>query len=253
MIFIYKNFEELLKKFDEINSKDWLIVPRHGYGENGLFFEELLGIERNDLSIPDYYDIELKVQSKYSSFPITLFSHTLDGPEPMALQAFVSRYGARDYVYNDAKVIYLKLNALSFTSWGKTLKMKLHCDNKKKRLYIHVAHSNGKTIELKSYWEYNSLYTTIKRKANNLCIVENETRTICSIKQIRYTNISFFKLSSYERFIEGLKSGKIFIQIKYGIYKNGPRAGRPYNHGIAFQIYASDLNCIYDKVLLQKK
>lgn len=250
---MHNNFYQLLEKFKKINSMEWINVPRSGYGENGLLFEELLGIRRNDLSIPDYNDIELKVQSKYSYFPITLFSLSFDGPEPMALQAFVSRYGAYDSKYTNSKIIYIKLNTSTFTYWGKSLKMKLHCDNNKKRLLVHVAHSNGKTIELKSYWDYETLFTTIRRKASNLCIVENETRMICSVKQIRYTDISFFKLSSYDKFIEGLNSGKIFVQIKYGIYKNGPRAGRPYNHGISFQIYLSDLNYIYEPILLQKK
>ncbi len=249
MNFIKTDFELLEKKFKEINSMNWIKVPKLGHGENGLLFENLLGLRRNDFAVPDYNDIEIKVQSRHSKFPITLFSLMLDGPEPMALQAFVSRYGVYDSKYTSSKVLYITLNSSNFTHWGKSLIMKLCCDTGVDRLYIHVAHANGKTIELKTYWEIHSIYLAFKRKLSNLCLVENETKIVRGEKYIKYTNAKFYKLTSYERFIEALASGKIFVKIKYGIYKHGVNAGKPYNHGSSFQIFYSDLPSIFEEII----
>lgn len=232
-----------------ISNQGWIKVPRCGYGENGLLFEELLGIKRNDFSIPDYNGIEIKVQSKYSNYPITLFSLMLDGPEPLALQSFVSRYGAYDNLYANSKVLYITLNTKDYTFWGKTLKMRLFFDRKKQRLYIHVVHSNGKTIELKSYWELSSLYAALTRKVNKLCIIRSETNFFDSSKYIKYTEMNLFTLKSFESFKNALCDGIVSVKIKYGVYKKGPRAGSPYNHGIAFQISYSNLEKIFNKIL----
>ena len=200
----------------------------------------------------DFDDIEIKVQSKYSKYPITLFSLTLDGPEPMALQSFVSRYGAYDDQYTNSKVLYITLNAQNYTFWGRTLKMRLFFDKRKQRLYIHVVHSNGKTIELKTYWELSSLYAALVRKVDKLCIIINETKYLNSLKYIKYIDINFFILKSFDDFINSLCDGTVSVKIKYGVYKKGPLAGSPYNHGIAFQVTYSNLEKIFNKIYFKK-
>lgn len=253
MIIINTDIENLIETLKKIKMRGWIDMTRAGYGENGLFLESLLNIKHNDLPIPDYNDIELKVQSKYSEYPITLFSLDLNGPEPMELQRLVARYGAYDSMYPNSKILYIRLNHKEYTKWGKSLKMKLHYNKYEKKLYIHVSHKNGKTIEIKSFWYINSILSTMQKKLSNLCIVECQTKTNTFSKYIYYSNFKLYKLLSHDNFIKALLDGKIFVHIKYGIYKSGPKAGLPYNHGISFQVYFKDLNNIFEEVLLQKK
>lgn len=243
-----ENISELLSRFEDIKRKQWILVPKRGYGENGLLFEQLLGIKNNDLSIPDFNGIELKVHNKYSNFPITLFSLFLDGPAPNELRRFVERYGAYDSTFKSSKILYITLNTKYYSKWGKSLMMKLSIDKKNKKVHILVSHSNGKIIEKKSYWYFDSILDVLCRKVSFLCVVNNSSKYIKNKKYTYYYDINIFKLMAKELLINAIIDGKIFVQIKYGIYKSGCKVGEPYNHGIAFQINYDDLGVLYKKI-----
>lgn len=245
-------FIQLIEKFKNIKNRNWIIVPRRGYGENGLLFENLLGLKNNEFSIADYNGVEIKVQNIRSKYPITLFSLSLDGPEPFAIQQFVQRYGVYDTYFKDSKIMYIKLNSLDYSSWGRFLKMKLYCDKKNKKLFIIVSHSNGKIIEKRAFWSFDSLQNVIYRKLSFLCIVNNSCKFFNGVKYIKYNDIHFYKLISFENFIDAISNGRVYVQIKYGIYKFGNRAGKPYNHGIAFQINYDDLNSFFEEIYYKK-
>lgn len=248
-----KSIYNLENSFEKIKKMGWIPVPKRGYGENGMIFENLLGIKCNDLPVADYDGVELKVQSKFSKFPITLFSLNLDGPSLFEIQRIVNRYGAFDYMFPASKVMYIVLNAKDFSSWGRSLKMKLCCDIKKRKLYILVSHANGKIIEKIAFWNFSSIKETVERKVSLLCIANCTTKYIDDSKFIKFEEIHFYELLSFEQFINALCDGTISIQIKYGVYKTGEKAGQPYNHGLAFQISPNDLSKIFCSYFLQKK
>ncbi len=63
---------------------------------------------------------------------------------------------------------------------------------------------------------------------------------------VRCINFTFYKYKSFEKFLELLSEGKILVDIKCGVYKTGPKAGKPYDHGTGFQIDKVYLNELYD-------
>ena len=246
------SLEELYNKFEVIKKHGWYVVPERGYGRNGLFFENLLGLYNNDLPIADYNGIELKVQSHFSKYPITLFSLSLDGPTPFEIQRFVNSYGVRDLQYPDKKILYIKLSTKEFSKWGAPLRMKLHFDKKNEKLYILVSHSNGKIIEKKAFWDFSKIRDIVDRKLKILCIVYNTTKYLNNTHYIKFDNLCLYNLKNSDLFLSAIENGIVYVQIKYGIYKSGPKAGQSYNHGLAFLINHGDLFMIFDKILQKK-
>lgn len=241
-----ENILILKEKFEEIKRKGWIKIPRCGYGEAGLFFEKQMGLNNNDFSVADFNGIEIKVKNRNSKYPITLFSNTCDGPDFYEIKRIVQKYGMRDLNYKNAKVLFITLSCNKFSNWGRYLKMKLHIDEKRQRLYILITHANGKIIEKRAFWDFSTLKETLNRKLEFLCYVTSDSIFSHGMHFIKYSDCCFSKLKSFDKFIYLLKKGEIVVNIKCGIYKHGPKAGKPYDHGTAFQINKMSLFELYD-------
>ena len=118
----------LKEKLENIKKLGGIKLPPDKFCNIGLLFESILGIDKNQLPIADIDGIELKVLKDNSKYPITLFNCSCDGPDFFELNSFVARYGAKDYIYNSTKILYIDLVSTNYTNWGKNLKMKLDID-----------------------------------------------------------------------------------------------------------------------------
>lgn len=247
MIIIKNEFQALDKKIKKIKEKGLIAVPNLGSGSVGLLFEKELGLNNNDFAVSDIDGIELKVTKKASCYPISLFSCTCDGPEFFELNRLVDKFGVYDPEYKNTKILYIRLSAKNFTNWGKYLKMKLVVDYKQKKLYIMVAHTNGKVIEKRAFWDFDTLDKSLERKLRYLCYVTYRTSYINKKKYCSFDDVYYLENEGFMRFLELIESGDIFVYIKYGVYKSGCKAGRSYNHGTAFQIKKSSLFCLFKR------
>ena len=87
--------EELIKRFKEITAMGWVPNGRHGnHGGIGNTLEDLLGIEENNLPIPNAAEWELKAQRLNSTSLTTMFHIE---PSPRAIrfvpQVLLPKYG----------------------------------------------------------------------------------------------------------------------------------------------------------------
>ena len=91
-------FENLKKKFAEIKNMNWVESVRKDSTGSGRTFEKLLGIGENNLEIPDYNGIEIKVKRSYSNSFTTLFNCTPEGPHYCEIERIKEKYGYPDKV-----------------------------------------------------------------------------------------------------------------------------------------------------------
>ena len=76
--------DELIKKFKELSQMGWVLNGRFGnHGGIGNTLEDYLGIDENNLPIPNAAEWELKTQRSNTSSLTTLF-HT--EPSPRAIR-----------------------------------------------------------------------------------------------------------------------------------------------------------------------
>lgn len=242
---VVNNLEE---KVERLKEEGWIEVPRKGFGEVGMLIESKLGLDTNSFPVADCDGVEIKVQGQNSKYPLTLFSLTCDGPDFYEMRRLINRFGIKHDTYPDIKVMFLRIKANEYTSWGRYLKFKLYIDWKLERIYIIVAHSNGKIIEKRAFWEFDSLRACIERKILNMCYITVIPIFFNSKKYVKCSDVQFYKCRGFKQFLSLIDQGKIFVNIKTGVYKTGKKAGKPYDHGVGFQISKCDFLELFEKI-----
>ena len=102
-----KEFNLLLDKFKKIANYN-LVKGINNYNTSvGLTFENLIGKAPDSEFFPDYNGIEIKCSQRYSRFPITLFTSSLDGPDFYEINRLLQNYGREDIKYNNKKIYLL--------------------------------------------------------------------------------------------------------------------------------------------------
>ena len=72
-----EKYEKLITKFEEITRRGWIKGVTEDESSVGLTFENELGKEFDSMYFPDYYGTEIKCTTRYSGYPISLFSFHL--------------------------------------------------------------------------------------------------------------------------------------------------------------------------------
>lgn len=248
-----EKFIRLKKQLEKIRDSEAVELPLNSYVNVGLLLERKLGIPLNDFSVPDIDGIEIKVSRISSGLPITLFSCTCDGPDFFEIKRLAETYGTYDKQYKKAKVLFITLSAREFSSWGKKLKMKLHIDSARKKIFILVANANGKIIEKRAFWNFATLEDTLVRKLSYMCCCRYRIYYKNSKKICRFIEFDYLKYRGFNFFLQVLRTGLIQVNIKYGVHKFGNKKGSAYNHGTAFLIKNSALNDLFEHFDFEQK
>lgn len=241
------NYNLLNHKLNEICEKGFIKMDSDKYINSGLLLERELGIETNDFSVADIDGVEIKAVNIFSKYPITLFSCTCDGPDFFELNRLVEKFGVKDYMFKDVKVLSTKLYANKFTEWGKYLKMKLLVDRHNKKIFILIANKNGKVIEKRAYWNFETINSLLHRKLNKLCVVYFQKATNNNHIYCNFFKYNFYSFAGFDSFLSELENGNIIVSLKYGVYRNGYKRGMPYNHGTSFSIKSNTLSNLFIK------
>ena len=101
---------KLIESFKFIANKKWIKSVSKSFGSIGLTFEKELDKFPDAMYFPDYYGTEIKCTSRYSHYPLFLFTVAFDGPTFPEINRIVEKYGYYDTQYSDKKVIYEELN-----------------------------------------------------------------------------------------------------------------------------------------------
>lgn len=234
--------ENLVKKINLICNKRYLLSNNNA----GLLFESLLGIKPNDLSVPDIDGIENKVSNEKKNYPVSLFSCVFDGKDFFETKRFIEKFGAKDRIYPSQKVMYVDIYANTFSFWGNYIKFKLLVDYKKEKLYILVVHTNGKIIEKRAFWDFNTLNCILNRKVNYLCLVDYKFYYFEKKSYCIYNNYTILRFTGFSNFLRLVEQGDIFVNINCGVYRSGKNIGKTCIHGLTFKIKKTVLLELFD-------
>ena len=251
--------EDLVEKLLDIRAKGWIKNKRHGNaGGIGNTLEDLLGIEENNLPIPNAAEWELKCQRLKSNSLTTLFHIE---PSPTALKFVPSillpKYG---WPHKEAGKKY-PANERSFrqtiSTQGRSDRgFTVIVDKKHEKILISfdaksvsVKHAAWlKNVEKKAglkelnpqpYWGFRDLYHKAGTKLHNCFFVGAETKRERGFEYFQYTKIFMLKKFSEKRFIKAIEAGDILVDFD-------ARTG--HNHGTKFRFRNSRLPELYDEV-----
>lgn len=238
-----------MQAFVKIKEKGWIKSLYKGNNGIGLTFESLLGIDKNELEIPDYNGIELKTK-RYSSFSyITLFSCKPEGRYYHEVERIKDKYG---YPHKTLKQ-YKVLNNCVYCNIKNRIGMKyyfqLEIDRKNKRIYLLVFDINNNLLEREVYWDFDILKEKIYRKLKVLAFIKafSKKSKIDGCEYFKYDDIKIFYLKGFNAFINLLESGIIRVTFKLNIKTNGEKVGQIHDHGTSFDILEKDIPKLYDE------
>jgi len=230
--------ESLIASLIEIREKGWIPNARSGnVGGIGNTLEDLLGIEENNLPIPNAAEWELKCQRKETTSLTTLFHME---PSPRAFkfvpQILLPKYGwvhqlAGDRYPDNEMSFRQTIHGLSRSDRG----FKVVVDRNEKKILVSFdagtvdnRHSEWlqsvkdriglNELNPQPYWGFNDLFHKAGTKLLNCFYVQAETKL--------------------ENFLESIENGQILVDFD-------ARTG--HNHGTKFRLRQNALPALYSK------
>lgn len=240
------DIESLKEKFYTIKKKGWIKSCRQDTGGIGITFEKLVGVNTNELEIPDFGEIEIKTKTIGSDSYTTLFNCVPTGPRYHEVERIKDTYGYPDKIIKSKKVLNAIINSKVEVKVGLWYYFRIKVDKEKERIVLIISDKNKNILEQEVYWDFDSLEEKLCRKLNYLAIILAEKKKIDNEKYFKYCQMKVLKLKSFETFIELLEKGVIQISLKLGIYRSGSKIGKIHDRGTAFGIKEENIEQLFE-------
>lgn len=251
--------DDLINKLQEIKARGWIPNARHGNaGGVGNTLEDLLGIQENNLPIPNAAEWELKCQRKGTSSLTTLFHME---PSPRAIrfvpQVLLQKYG---WMHKQAGELYPEYE-MSFrqTINGRTRSDRGFCvvidkENRKVLISFDASSVNQRhqnwlsSIESRiglselnpqPYWGFDDLFHKAGTKLLNCFYVQADVKKDVDHEYYNYNTIMILRNFSLENFLTAIEDGIILVDFD-------ARTG--HNHGTKFRIKQGNWDRLYSDV-----
>ena len=251
--------ESLSQSLIEIRERGWIPNGRPGNdGGVGNTLEDLLGIEENNLPLPNAAEWELKCQRADTRALTTLF-HMEPSPRAMRIvpQILLPKYG---WAHAQA--------GSKHPSGEMSFRQTIHGMSRSDRGFSVVINSNERKVEVsfdsqsvdarhkewlasvnvrvgladldpRPYWGFDDLFHKAGTKLHNTFFVLAERKREQDIEHFRYSRFMMLSGFQIDRFVTAISKGNILIDFD-------ARTG--HNHGTKFRLRQNELSDLYDHV-----
>ncbi|MBF0449734.1 MAG: MvaI/BcnI restriction endonuclease family protein [Candidatus Magnetomorum sp.] len=248
--------KSIINRLKEIRNKGWIPTMRkNNDGGVGNTLEDLLGIDENNLPLPNAAEWELKAQKKETTSLITLFHME---PSPRAfkfvpsilLPEFGWQHQEAGIKYSDNEKSFRQtINANMYSNRGFSVKV----DRNEKKVLINFspqkidneAHHEwanavfDKRLDPQPYWGFDDLFHKVGTKLHNCFFVQAESKKIDGRLHFHYQDIFMLKSLDIDKFINAIQNGYVYIDFD-------ARTG--HNHGTKFRLKSKALINLYAEV-----
>jgi hypothetical protein len=251
--------ETLIKALCDIRDMGWIRNARPGNaGGIGNTVEDLLGIEENNLPLPNAADWELKCQRAKSSSLTTLFHME---PSPRACKIVPSillpKYGwkhkeAGKKHPKDEMSFRQTINGLKRTDRG----FGIEVDRSEGKILISFDFNfvgehhlewlkcvddrvGLNELDPQPYWGFSDLFHKAGTKLRNTFYLRAETKRERKIEYFHYSEIMILQDFRIDNFVKGIEKGYVLIDFD---------ARTDHNHGTKFRLRKDKLPDLYRNV-----
>lgn len=251
--------EKLIKKFKEIANSGWIPNARHGNsGGIGNTLEDLLGIQENNLPIPNANEWELKTQRLNTNSLTTLFHIE---PSPRALK-FVPQILLHHFGWQHDEA------GRKYPETEKSFRQTIHCqtasdrgfkvvinrteykvlisfdytkvDDRHKGWLNSVKQSIGLgELNPQPYWGFDDLQHKAGTKLLNCFYVQAEVKKEDGKEFYKYSKVQMLQKFNFDGFLQAMGNADILVDFD-------ARTG--HNHGTKFRMRQNCLPLLYEKV-----
>ncbi len=250
--------ESLVELLIAISQRGWIENARHGnVGGIGNTLEDLLGIQENNLPIPNAAEWELKTQRQNTTSLTTLF-HVEPSPRAIKFvpQVFLLNYGwehtEAGKKYPETEMSFRQtIHGLSASDRGFVVKV----DREEQKVLISFdpnkvaekhKHWLGKVqtkiglneLDPQPYWGFDDLSNKAGTKLLNCFYVKANVSKINKREHYHYHSVIMLQKFSFNKFLDQLEQGNILIDFD-------ARTG--HNHGTKFRMRQNSLPNLYEK------
>ncbi len=249
--------ESLIEELKNIREMGFISNARHGnHGGIGNTLEDLLGIEENNLPMPNAAEWELKAQRLGTSSLTTLFHIE---PSPQALRfvpaVLLPKYGWRHQQaglkYPETEMSFRQtIHGLAPSDRG----FKVVVDETERKVLISFDSSSvavkhltwHKSVESRvglselnpqPYWGFDDLAAKAGTKLHNCFYVQAKVKREGGEEFYHYQKILKLSRFSFEGFLQGLREGFVLVDFD-------ARSG--HNHGTKFRLRQNHLPDLYE-------
>lgn len=252
--------QSLIAELLKIKNLGWIEIKRNknNVGNIGNTLEDLLGIEENNLPIPNASEWELKTQRKNTSSLLTLF-HMEPSPKalsivPYLLTNFGWRHEKAGTQYpNDEKSFRQTLSYHNPTARGFDLDVdennrkivvtfdinKISNDLTDYKDYLLTNQKDALDLSHIPYWGFDDLYHKAGIKLKNCFFVIADEKSENGKKMAKYEDIIMLSKFRIEKLIENIKNKNIYVDFD-------ARTG--HNHGTKFRVRPAAFPLLYENI-----
>jgi hypothetical protein len=226
------NFEEILTKLKELKAKGYIKTHRPDDTGVGKTLEDLLGIQENNIRLPDIGEIELKAKRIESQSMLTLATKA---PEPQG----VNRILFDNYKYLDTEGCY-SLHSTVYGSRYNPQGFKVIFEEDK------LVLENRNNIE--SYWPTSIFDEVLKSKSDRILLVFAEAKGKRKTKDEKFNYVEAYLLSGLNehKFKAAIEQDKLKVDIRIGVYRSGKLKGKYHDHGTGFRMSKGHFLQLFD-------
>ncbi len=216
------NLKEFQIKLKEIKAKGFIRSKRRGPTGVGYTLEYELGIEENNIPLPDLGFAELKTIRENSKSLITLFTFNKKAWQLPPMEA-IKKYGSYDK--NKRKGLYYTI-----TKNPNSAGLFLNCDYET----INIQHTSGEVIVS---WTMDSVAANFSKKVKNLILVTSRFESRDGREYFHYYRARILRGSPDKKGLyNAFEAGDIVIDLRLHDKETMTR-----NHGTAFRVQENKL------------
>lgn len=220
--------DEFKQRFAEIKTMGWIASKRKSSTGIGYTLETLLGIEENNIALPDFGTVELKSHRINSTSMVTLFTFNRNVWKMNPLQA-VRKYGTPDE--NGRLGLYFTMSPTP-NSTGLFLYTGQGA--------ISVRHISGEII---AEWQLEALAQQFVKKMPALVLVSALSEMRGDIEYFNYTSARLLESTSQEILREQILAGNVLVDLRV---HDRPTSAR--NRGTGFRARKNKLTLLFSSM-----
>jgi len=221
--------EEIKKKLSQIKKLGYVKSLRKGPTGIGYTLETLLKIKENNISSPDFGEIELKAQREKHAGMTTLFTFNNKAWKMDPLEA-IKKYGSRD---KDGRLGMYYTMGMKPNSAG----LFLIVDDKS----ISVRHIDGKIIAV---WQLAEIEKRFEAKVKNVLLVKAKVEERDGIEYFLFDRARLLSGGTSQAILKN-QFGNEQLLVDLRLHDKGTMAR---NHGTGFRVFENNLENLYEKV-----
>lgn len=237
------NRERIINLFHAVKQRGFVTSHRRNNTGIGKTFEDLIGVEENNIDAPDLLGYEIKSHREDAESYVTLFTKAPSFPL-RANRQLLAAYG--EIEKNGLKKLHTSMFATAGNTYRGLYSFQLENDRGQQRILIVVRNlQTGEEIDRSTGYTYKDIENCLDRKLHNLFYVEAETEKQGEEERFYFHSADIYEEPSMERFLEMVDNGLIMYDIRMGMYGSGKNQGNPHDHGSGFRVKACNLKQLY--------